>query len=166
MKRIFAFLVALTLCFSFSSNVFAADANAESIDYMNYNFPEDAKILYQGEDGVIYQSKEENYASKSMQYNYVWINAGTSKTGNFSMTNPHPLGGTTNGTFKIESDYSNASGQMVLHNGIFLLADETLSVSDGDVHFSFSTVGSNLVVTYYTGNISSTYGMRMMCWLW
>ena len=44
------------LCFIISVPVFAAKNS--KVDYMNYDFLEDAKVLYHGEDGVIYQSKE------------------------------------------------------------------------------------------------------------
>lgn len=165
MKRFFT--LCMVLCLTAITTVSVAEAASKEIDYLNYDFPKDAIILYQDKDGVIYQSKEESSITpRSTEYNSAWVNAGFAKTGSFSITNPHPLGGTTNGTFKIESNYSNASGQMKLHNGVTLLASKTLSVSNGDVHFSFNTVGSNLVVTYFTGNISNTYGMRFMCWLW
>lgn len=168
MKKIFALvMVVICFCMTMPASAFAAEVENDSIDYYNYDFPEDAVILYQGEDGVVYQSNEEtSYSARSMQYESVWVDAGKSKTGSFNITNPHPYGGNCEGTFKIESEYSSASGQMVLHNGVTLLANETLSASDGDVRFSFKTVGSELVITYYTGKISNTYGMRFMCWLW
>lgn len=175
MKRFLALCITLTMCLMVTVSVSAAEVKnleneSEKINYLNYDFPDNAIVLYQSENGVVYQSKEELtpkiVSTKSTEYNYAWVDAGISKTGSFSITNPHYLGGTTNGTFKIESNYSGASGQMVLHNGVTLLANKTLSASDGDVHFSFNTIGSNLVITYYTGKISNSYGMRFMCWLW
>ena len=165
--RFIAIISAFVLSFIISVPVFAAKNS--KVDYMNYDFPEDAKVLYQGEDGVIYQSKEGSKFQKgaaSVEYNYAWLNPGVNTMGSFNITNPHPLGGTTNGTFKIESDYSGASAEMILSSALFAYADITLSASDGDVHFSFNHVGSSLTVRYYPHSYSNTYGMRLMCWLW
>ena len=167
MKRIISLIMMVCLCALMSVAAFASGDESTKVDYLNYDFPEDAVILYQGKDGVVYQTHTaSSQSARSTEYGSVWVDAGKSKTGNFKMKNPHSLGGTTEGTFKIESEYSKASGQMVIHNGMTLLASETLSAADGDVRFSFNTVGSDLVVTYYTGKISKSYGMRLMCWLW
>jgi hypothetical protein len=167
MKRFFTLFMAVCVCLATSTVAFAAESEKVDIDYLNYDFPDDAIVIYQGEDGVVYQTNEESTNSaRSMQYESVWVDAGKTDTGNFSITNPHPFGGTCEGTFKIESEYSSASGQMILHNGLNSLANKTLSASDGDVRFSFNSVGSNLVITYYTRTISKSHGMRFMCWLW
>lgn len=155
--------------------VFAAEnpisSVAAEVDYMNYDFPEDAVILYQGEDGVIYQSNEqtaddEGIVPYSTEYANVWINAGEYKASYFTIKNPHTIINTTQGTFKIESDYANATAQMVLTDGITTLANKTLKASDGDVRFSFKSNTTNLVVNYFVNKVSSQYGMRLMCWLW
>ena len=143
------------------------------VDYSNYNFPNDAVILYQSEDGVIYQSNEktseenvELQSARSMTYNGVWINAGHAATGSFTIQNPHTIINKTNGTFKVESEYSNATAQFILHDGIKELANETVKASDGDVHFEFKSNIQNLSVTYFVTRTSPSKGMRLNCWLW
>lgn len=174
MKRFYVLFVALFLCI-FPTMAFATEpieeVNSDYVDYMNYDFPEDAVVLYQGEDGVIYQSKEQSdttalASTYSMVYESTWINAGKYQTGNFSIQNPHTIINKTQGTFKIESEYSGATAQMVLHSGISLLANKTLKASDGEVHFEFQSHAKDLVITYYVQKISSNHGMRLMCWLW
>lgn len=168
MKRFMATLVALIMSFVAVTPAFASETG--EIDYLNYQFPDDAVVIYQSEDGVVYQSKESPASvtgTSSMEYNGVWLNAGNNSMGSFSITNPHPsLFTTTQGTFKIESNYSSASAEMVLYASTSALTDKTLSASDGDVHFSFKSLHSGLTVRYYPHSVSNTYGMRLMCWLW
>lgn len=167
-KRIFALLFAVLMTCIATTPAFAAET--KEIDYMNYDFPEDAIVLYQGEDGVVYQSKMESAeeeGTRSTQYNYAWLNAGDHSPGSFGITNPHPsLITTTYGTFKIESNYSYAQARMTLMSNSSVLADKTVRVSDGDVHFSFKSLKTNLTVSYSILAYSNTHGMRLMCWLW
>lgn len=179
-KRFMALITALCLCVlststafaAGNSNMYAKDSTEEnSVDYLNYDFPDDAKIIYQGEDGVMYQTHESSdvispQSARETQYNGAWVDKGKQATGNFSITNPHTLIKTTEGTFKIASDYSKASAEMILLGGVSALADKTLSVADGDVRFSFKSNVKNLTVKYYVHNYSNVYGMRLMCWLW
>lgn len=179
-KHFMALITALCVCMLFASTAFAAEnsnisakaSNEKSnVDYLNYDFPDDAKIIYQSEDGVIYQTHESPEAislqsARATQYNAAWVDKGKQATGNFSITNPHTLINTTEGTFKIESDYSKASAEMILVGGVSALADRTLSAADGDVRFSFKSNVTNLTVKYYVHNYSNVYGMRLMCWLW
>ena len=69
MKRFFAIALAtLSLCATTVTPAFAAETTdvvsqnntaTETVDYTNYDFPDDAIVLYQGEDGVVYQSNSE-----------------------------------------------------------------------------------------------------------
>lgn len=83
-----------------------------------------------------------------------------------SIENPHTLVLSTNGTFKIESEYDNARAQMILHDGIFLYANETFRACDGDIHIEFTSHTKDLVISYFVHDYSNTEGMRLMCWLW
>ena len=175
MRKFLALSLALCMSMVFSTVAFATEPtvlpDSENVNYMDYDFPSDAVVLYQSEDGVIYQSNEEKSSTdtpstRATVYESVWIDAGEHKTGNFSIENPHTIVNTTNGKFRIESDYANATAQMVLHDGIFTLANETLKASDGDVHIEFNSHSKNLVITYYVQRTSTYDGMRLMCWLW
>ena len=89
--------------------------------------------------------------------------------GTFSIKNPHTLVNTTNGVFKIESDYSEAEVGMLLTNsaGTEVLAGlTTVRVKDGDISFSFKSHSSNLTVHYYPYKISWVYAIRVLCRLW
>lgn len=177
MKRFFAIALAtLSLCATTVTPAFAAETTdvvsqnntaTETVDYTNYDFPDDAIVLYQGEDGVVYQSNSEKASvARAMKYNGVWIGAGKYSTGNFHVENPHTIVNKTSGTFKVESDYAQATAQFVLHDGIFTLANKTIKASDGDVHFEFQSHTKDLVVSYFVNKASKSAGMRLNCWLW
>ncbi len=100
------------------------------------------------------------------EYESVWIDSGEHKSGTFYITNPHTIINNTQGTFKIESEYSNASAQLILHTGIAPLANKLIYARNGDVRFEFKSNVKDLAIMYFTRNISSKYGMRIMCWLW
>lgn len=92
MKRFFTLCITLCLCLIAISTASASEVASKETDYLNYDFPKDAIILYQDEDGVIYQSKEESdITPRSTEYNSAWVNAGVAKTDNFNITNPHSL---------------------------------------------------------------------------
>lgn len=173
MKKIIAIAMALSMLLVMIPGASAAEASFETstteVNYMEYDFPDDAVVLYQGEDGVIYQSKEESNnigSTRAMVYESVWIDAGKHGSGTFSIENPHTLVLSTNGTFKIESEYDNARAQMILHDGIFTYANETFRACDGDIHIEFTSHTKDLVISYLVYDISNTEGMRLMCWLW
>ena len=70
MKRLFSIVLSLVLTFSFTSTSFAAETNSYAIPtdtdtYMSYNLPNDAVVLYQSEDGIIYQSSVEDYQPRN-----------------------------------------------------------------------------------------------------
>ena len=86
MKRFMATLVALIMSFVAVTPAFASETG--EIDYLNYQFPDDAVVIYQSEDGVVYQSKGSPASvtgTSSMQYNGVWLNAGNNSMGSFSI---------------------------------------------------------------------------------
>ena len=98
MKRFLALCITLTMCLMVTVSVSAAEVKnleneSEKINYLNYDFPDNAIVLYQSENGVVYQSKEELtskiVSTKSTEYNYAWVDAGISQTGSFSIPNPH-----------------------------------------------------------------------------
>lgn len=187
MKRFMAFLFAI--CISVMT-VPASVADATSfggencvengeIDYMSFNFPDDAVVLYQGEDGVIYQSASETAERASLEeastlsdspyYNAIWLDKGDNSMGTFSIKNLYTLVNTTNGVFKIESDYSDAEVGMLLRNSAgteALVGLTTVRVKDGDISFSFKSHSSNLTVHYYPYKTSWVYAIRVLCRLW
>lgn len=177
MKRFISLLMATLMIAIIPTTAWAAEpveapSNFEEaeIDYMHYAFPSDAVILYQGEDGVIYQSNMEKQdaegSTRSTEYNNVWIDKGKHTYGTFSVKNPHTLILTTQGTLKVECDDSNASADFIAYAGLDIAYNGTIKASQGDVRFSFRSNADYLTIQYYTNTISNKYGMRLNCWLW
>ena len=103
----------LTFCMLIMPITAFAKGNDVTTDYMEYDFPEDAVVLYQNSDGVVYQTHEgEEISTYSTEYESVWINKGKYSSGNFPITNPHTIINKTQGTFKIESEYKDAKRKL------------------------------------------------------
>lgn len=174
MKRIFALLMALCLLCATTVTAFAAEpTTTDKVDYLNYEFPDDAVVLYQSEYGVMYQSEQKSAELASlasdMTFNYIDIPAGhwSGVDHPFDIENPHWMPFTTTyGTFKIESDYSNAEVEMVLRNGQNNYATKFVSIQNNDIHFEFVSSAKNLIVHCFPQNTSNVYGIRAMCWLY
>mgnify|MGYP004461899219 FL=1 len=163
MKKIFAFIMACCMALCVSGIAYAAEPENKT-DYMNYDFPEDAIVLYQGEDGVVYQSKT---SARSMTYESKWIDAGKNELGTFSITNPHPnIFTRTNGTLKVESTYKDACVDIKLYAGGKLLFSKYVYQTDGEVHAEFNSISKDITIQYSTVKVSSQGGIRVMCWLW
>lgn len=173
MKRIFALLMALCLCCVTTVTAFAAEpVDADKVDYLNYEFPEDAVVLYQGEDGVMYMSEQKSAELATLAsdttYGYVYFDPGHwNISKDFSIENPHSMPFTTTyGTFKIESDYSNAKVEMNISNNQTTYATYDVSIQNNDIHFEFQSITQNLTVRCYPKSTSNVYGIRAMCWLY
>lgn len=176
MKRFISFVLSLcmVMCITPISMATAAeipnDSAAKEIDYMNYDFPEDAVILYQSEDGVVYQSKERT--TKASDGNMVtrWIEAGGSKTGVMNIKNPHTIVNTTNGWFSVSSEYGQSTVKFILTDGINAIVVKEVNAYDvavnGGVLFSFKSHVSNLAVQYFVTKSSPSYGIMIGCKLW
>lgn len=173
MKKFITFALALCLAFSATLVVFATTPTEEEIDFMNYDFPEDSIILYQGEDGVIYQSKEMSNVNLSyvnpleMTYESVWIDKNKYTNGVFDVKNPHPwIWSTTNGTIKVQSEDPNVAVKLVVSAGVSIVFNKTIKPADGDVHIEFSNIANSISINYFVDKASREHGMRIMCWLW
>lgn len=174
-KRIITMILSLCMCFgTFSSNVFAAevlDTNAnQATDYLSYSFPEGSEVLHQSEDGVIYTTDSDCFegsaSTKAVKYNQVWIDAGKTKSGSFTVPNPHRLGGKGQGRLRLESNDSKVQMQVTVSNGGTALYLGTTTIGVGkDVVFDFNSISSSLVVHYSVAKYSNINGMRLNCWL-
>ena len=175
-KRFFAFFMVLCLCCATTTITALASevvntTDTDEVDYLNYDFPEGAEILYQGKNGVMYLvDSNEEISARSVEYNQVWINADTKVDSTFNVKNPHPFGGTCNGRLRLESEDKRVKMTVFATGGIssLLMPTTTITVGDGDskdVLFSFNNVSSEITIHYYTEVISSRYGMRLNCWL-
>lgn len=169
--RIFSLVMALCLCLGvMSMSAFAAEStDVEPVDYLNYEFPEGAVVLYQGVDGVIYETESANSveeaSTRAVEYNQVWLDAGEWANSSFNVTNPHPLNGDGFGRLRLESQDSSVRMQVTVSNGMNTLLGTTTIRVGTDVTFDFNTFGSEIVVHYSTSNVSNQHGMRLNCWL-
>lgn len=169
--RIFTLFLALCMCFSMmSTTAFAATSEPIEKDYMNYDFPENAEIIYQGEDGVIYSTPSENVSEeqispRTLTYNQVWVDAGKTEADNFYVTNPYPSGSTGFGRLRLESNASDVTMQVVVLAGLSVFVAKTTIKVGTDITFDFNSTSNEITVKYYTGRISSSHGMRLNCWL-
>lgn len=175
MKRIFALLMALCLLCATTVTAFAAEpTNPDEVDYLNYEFPEDAVILYQGKDGVVYMSEQKSAELAALDsdddyFNFVDIPAGHWSGNNFEfpIKNPHLMPFTTTyGTFKIESDYGSAKVRMNISNNSTTYATRDVSIQDNEIHFDFKSSSQDLTVRCFPLATSNSYGIRAMCWLY
>ena len=173
MKKLIAFVLALCLTFSATLVAFAATPTKDETDFMNYDFPKDAIILYQGQDGVIYQSKEKNSITadsvtpREMTYESVWIDKNKYAQGVFYIENPHPwIWSTTNGTLKLQSEDPSVAVDLVVSAGVTMVFKNTIRPADGDVHIEFSNIANKITINYFVNTVSRNHGMRIMCWLW
>lgn len=154
-KRIFALMMVLCLSTVSTTVSFAAETGladkTERENYMNYEFPEDAEILYQSEDGVVYLTNEpseiqpaSNYQSGSKR-----VEGGKFEHGSFSITNPHTLIKTTEGCFSLDSTYGDAAADMILTDGANVIFKKMpVKVTDRFVRFSFKSKVKDLKVLY------------------
>lgn len=169
--RIFTLLLALCMCFSMmSTTAFAATSDPIEKDYMNYDFPENAEIIYQSEDGVIYSTpsediSEEQISTRTLTYNQVWVDAGQNDAGIFYVTNPYPSGTEGFGRLRLESNASDVTMQVVVSAGLNVFVAQTTIKVGTDITFDFTSKNDEITVRYYTGKTSSSHGMRLNCWL-
>lgn len=145
---------------------------------IHLDYPDDAIVLYQAEDIVVYQSKqktvelqaadggESEVSPMAMYYNGVWIDAGKWASGSFNVKNPHTLLLTTNGTLKLESDNPNAEVNIIVSGNASPISNVTIRPADGEVFFSSSNNAQEYVVWYNVWSTNNTAGMRVNCWLY
>ena len=172
MKRFLAVFTVFCLGLTMTATAFAvesevtAETEATTVDYLNYEFPDGAEVLYQSEEGVIYYTEDVSYSARTSYPLEVEFSSGDTTLRRMEISNPHLLGGTCEGSFRLVCSNANASGQMLLYNdrGTQLLATRILSPSDGEYRFSFNSVGTKLILSCipYRTPAKTTY----ICNLW
>lgn len=165
-KRILSIAMALCLCIIGTIPV-SAVAETET-EAATFDLPNDAVILYQDDDTVLYQSKSESdnaivesIARTPVDYESVWLNK--SEVGSFQIHNSR--NGKVGITWKVESSSNDSHAQIYMTNsyGLVILTTYDVHPSDGDVYFK--TTGN---IGYYTVHYiaETTVGMRIMCWMY
>lgn len=169
MKKVFAFVMSLCMAFMMVTVAFAAEQPSKKDDF---ELPSDAVVLYQSDDMVVYQSKSIETtevavnAARTTYQNHVTIPAGKATTGTFTVKNPHTIMLTTHGKVWIDSQYSKASANLVVHDGLNAIANVVIKASDGPATFQTKSHSSDIGVTYYVYDHSSKYDMSIYCELW
>lgn len=175
-KRFVALLMAVAMCLGMMSmSAFAAEvpetANESSseMDALIQSLPEDAVILYQDENAIIYQSKEESSSESGIMpltddnYGYAWVDKG-SPTGSFYVYNTHQIG-SLGITWKVETSSKTDYATLSMYNpsGLPVLKARDVYADDGDVKFVIlAGTKGNYRVDYIPTKV--TTGMRIMCW--
>ena len=158
-KRLFTVLLSLCLLAGFSMSALAQDISRKD---------DDIKILYQDENAILYQSKEDNSPIKpsstnESNYNSKWIDR-TSTGQSFDVYCTYT--GTTGVTWKVESSSNNSYAQIYMTNplGLPVLATKTVRPSDGDVHLQLANASVGNYKVHFDGY--TTVGMRVLCWFY
>lgn len=175
-KRFVALLMAVAMCLGMMSmSALAAEvtetANESSseMDALIQSLPKDAVILYQDENAIMYQSKEESSSESGIMpltddnYGYAWIDKG-SPTGSFNVYNTHQIG-SLGVTWKVETSSKTDYATLWMENpsGLTILKAQNVSADDGDVRFVvLAGTRGYYKVNYIPTNV--TTGMRIMCW--
>lgn len=164
-KRILSIALALCCCLISTISVSAAETATATFD-----LPDDAIILYQDDDAVMYQSKSESELNSNsstatprtpVDYASVWLDR--SEWGSFTIYNSRS--GKTGVTWKVESPSSKSHAQiyMTTPQGLLYLDTRDVYEADGDVYFRVNGVKGNYTVHYIA---TTTVGMRIMCWMY
>ena len=169
MKKVFALIMSLCMAFMMVTVAFAAEQPTKKDDN---GLPSDAVVLYQSDDMVVYQSKSIETsevavnAARTTYQSHVTIPAGKATTCTFTVKNPHTIILTTNGKVWIDSQYSKASENLVVHDGLNVIKNVVIKASDGAVGFQTKSHSSDIGVTYYVYDHSSKYDMSIYCEVW
>lgn len=175
MKRFLAVFTVLCLCLTMTATAFAVAPEAmvedstATLDYLNYEFPEGAEVVYQSEYGVVFRTPESatsTLADTSYPFKVEFSKNDTTLQTR-QVTNPHWLGGECSGKFQMICEgnpYADASGQMLLYasNGTSLLA--TSFLNNGDTYeFHFNTIGKSLTLSCipYRTPVKTTYILEL-----
>lgn len=162
-KRLLA--VCLSLCLLTCSSV-STLASAQENDVSSKN--DGVKILYQDENVLLYQSKEDSSSisqvvARESNYGNKWINR-TSYGQSFNVY--CTLTGSRGVTWKVESSSNSSYAQIYMTNplGLTVLQTKKVKPSDGDVHLQLKNAVTGNYTVHFDGY--TTVGMRVMCWIY
>lgn len=169
-KRFFTFILAVIMCMSMCAiTAFAAEQptnNTEMAEILS-NLPEDANILYQDEEIVVYESNEPVVADNpTMDYACQWVPAGE-YNGSYTITKT--FAGTAHITFKARSDASATSVQMSLFRNSALtdgVTTATVTANDQDVHVVATVDAMKDYYVSYQLRTTNPKGVFLMTWFY
>lgn len=173
-KRFIAFLMSVAMCIgilsitAFATEVPENESNFK-LDDVVQNLPDDAVILYQGVDGIIYQSKgqgnnlihPQSTNAGEMNYNSVWLTQ-DDVTGNFYVKNTNRYG-TVYGTIRLESSSDRPKAWIRVACNTSVSGD--VRANAGDVYFCLTYASSENVTVHYEAN-DARFGLRINCWVY
>lgn len=169
-KRFFTFILAVIMCMSMCAvTAFAAEQstnNTEMAEILN-NLPEDANILYQDKEIVVYESNEPVVADNpTMDYACEWVPAGETM-GDYPITKT--FAGTAHITFKARSDASATTVQMTLFRNSNLtdgVTTATVRANDQDVHVTGTVDAMKNYYVSYQLITTNPEGVFLMTWFY
>lgn len=136
--------------------------------------PEDAVVIYQGEEGVVYQSKSlDNYFENmspiernAMQSNSVTLTKGLAM-GTMAVQNPHRFIKRTYGSIELKSTSNFARTSLVISGNTGQLAGNTdFYANKENFYFDFRTSAKYIYVRYFYTCRDSSAKSTLTCWLW
>lgn len=168
-SKFFALFMALCMCICcFTTTAFAQESThplPELTEESIYDIPDDAVIIYQGDDGIVYQSKEKasTFSARggNLTYNDAYLTKNTFSS--FSVENPNS-GNTCYGTLRVESDSNSSYAAIYFYYGSNFHYGKIYK-SNGDLYFSFKASAANCTVQYSAYPENSSW-MRICCWLY
>lgn len=160
-KVILSLLGVLTLGLAFT-----APTQTFAKENSKFNLPEDAVILYQDEDAVMYQSKSESESKEKlarapMDYESMWVNK--TQPGSFSIYNNRS--GNMGVTWKVESSSNSSHARIWMEapGHLPFLQTKDIYPSDGDVYFRTNGIRGTYTIHF---DAFTNVGMRIMCWMY
>lgn len=166
-KKFMALLLVFALCVTcLPTMAFASEVASDSNASLESQLPDDAVILYQDEEIIMYQSNEESASTREVSgednYGYAWT---TSKMGgsSFPLRNTHK--GDIGLTLKIEGSDPDDRARIYLKkpNGTYALTSTLIRASAGDVRFILEDAVVGTYTVHYVVE-QNTNGMRIMAW--
>ena len=145
------------MCLAFQTPVYANDDSDLSL-------PEDAIILYQDENAILYQTKMNiSSARTAVDYESKWVNS-TVYGDSFTIYNHRS--GNAGVTWGVESSSASSYAQIWMTNplGLVVLNTRTVRPSDGEVVFRLTNSSNGRYTVHF--NAYTTVGIRVMCWMY
>ncbi len=166
LKKLFAVLLTLSLCLGISTSAFATSMQDSVFD--EFDLPDDAVVLYQSPEIVLYQSVSESSTRKDsdsgVDYESVWLDKG--EVGKFTIYNTHS--GKVGITIGVEaaSDASWAQVHIITPSGNTIYMNHAMPIraSDGEILAKMPSASTGTYTVRYTASTSE--GMRIMCWMY
>lgn len=156
-KRSISFVLAFAMCLAFQTPVYANEGS-------EFTLPEDAVVLYQDENAILYQTNTETPTPRTpVDYESKWVDS-TVYGDSFTIYNHRS--GNAGVTWGVESSSESSYAQiwMTSPSGVVVLATRTVRPSSGEVVFRLTNSARGRYTVHF--NAYTRVGIRVMCWMY